>query len=277
MGVDLVARASIQTMSVQLQPSSNLGFQRPLTQTVKRTLSVSNSNSQPVAFKVKTTAPKQYCVRPNSGRIEPGETVDVQVLLQPMKEDPPIGAKCRDKFLVQSAIITPDRETATLAEFWSITEKDKSFISEQKIRCVFLPKPTETLAESPHEVDGSPAPGNESFEVTPVTPSKGATPQTNGIGASVAGAGTAAGSAALAGAQGKDSGAELANARGEIERLKAELSAAGSGLRQRAAPAAEKAHGAALEVKQKAEASGMSLSTVVALVLLVFLLTWWFF
>lgn len=50
----------------------------PLTQLVKRSLQVSNPNNQPVAFKVKTTAPKQYCVRPNSGRIEPGEKVEVQ-------------------------------------------------------------------------------------------------------------------------------------------------------------------------------------------------------
>lgn len=30
----------------------------PLTQHVKRTLTISNPNTQPVAFKVKTTAPK---------------------------------------------------------------------------------------------------------------------------------------------------------------------------------------------------------------------------
>lgn len=29
-------------------------------------------------FKVKTTAPKQYCVRPNAGRIEPKSQVEVQ-------------------------------------------------------------------------------------------------------------------------------------------------------------------------------------------------------
>lgn len=54
----------------------------PLTQLVKRSLQVSNPNNQPVAFKVKTTAPKQYCVRPNSGRIEPGEKVEVQGWLE---------------------------------------------------------------------------------------------------------------------------------------------------------------------------------------------------
>lgn len=37
-----------------------------------------NPNPEPVAFKVKTTAPKQYCVRPNSGRIEANGSVDVQ-------------------------------------------------------------------------------------------------------------------------------------------------------------------------------------------------------
>lgn len=33
-----------------------------------------------------------------------------------MKEDPAPGAKCRDKFLVQSVIITPEREDVPLAE-----------------------------------------------------------------------------------------------------------------------------------------------------------------
>jgi len=124
-----------------LQPDSALAFHRPLTATVKRTLTVSNSNASPVIFKVKTTAPKQYCVRPNSGRIEPGETVEVQVLLQPMKEDPPASYKCKDKFLVQSATVSPNHESlGGLPEMWSAIEKeDKSAIHEQKIRCAFLP------------------------------------------------------------------------------------------------------------------------------------------
>lgn len=42
------------------------------------------------------------------------------MLLQPMKEDPAPGAKCRDKFLVQSVVVTPDREANTLAELVSL-------------------------------------------------------------------------------------------------------------------------------------------------------------
>lgn len=33
------------------------------------------------------------------------------VLLQAMKEDPPLDAKCRDKFLVQSVIIPADKDS----------------------------------------------------------------------------------------------------------------------------------------------------------------------
>ncbi len=50
----------------------------PFTQLVKEILIVRNPNSEPVAFKIKTTAPKQYCVRPNSGRIEANQSVEVQ-------------------------------------------------------------------------------------------------------------------------------------------------------------------------------------------------------
>jgi hypothetical protein len=63
-------------MSVEIDPVE-LGFHRPFTQEVSQILKIKNPNHTPVAFKVKTTAPKQYCVRPNSGRIEPGKEVEV--------------------------------------------------------------------------------------------------------------------------------------------------------------------------------------------------------
>ncbi|KAI5776186.1 PapD-like protein [Geopyxis carbonaria] len=125
-------------MSIELEPSE-LSFQRPFTREVTQTLHIRNSNYDPVAFKVKTTAPKQYCVRPNSGRIESGKEVEVQVLLQAMKNDPPTDFKCRDKFLVQSVPITADREAVNVQEIWSLVEKnEKSAIQEKKIRVVYL-------------------------------------------------------------------------------------------------------------------------------------------
>ena len=39
-----------------------------------------------------------------------------KVLLQAMREDPPPDARCRDKFLVQSVAITPDRDLANIID-----------------------------------------------------------------------------------------------------------------------------------------------------------------
>jgi len=125
-------------MSVELTPQE-LGFKRPFNHEVTETLKLGNPNNAPVAFKVKTTAPKQYCVRPNSGIIPPGSSVEVSVLLQAMKEDPPLDAKCRDKFLVQSVLTTSD-SADNVANIWQNVEKTaKSSIQERKIRVNFLP------------------------------------------------------------------------------------------------------------------------------------------
>ncbi|KAF2399197.1 VAMP-associated protein [Trichodelitschia bisporula] len=140
-------------MSVELDPAE-LHFKRPFQREVSQVLKLRNPNSVPVAFKVKTTAPKQYCVRPNSGRIEPGAEEEVQVLLQAMKEDPPLDYKCRDKFLVQSVGVPAGRDFNN----WShIEQTDRTLIQEKKIRVAFLPaddstpaKPNGFREETPH-------------------------------------------------------------------------------------------------------------------------------
>ncbi|CAG8601086.1 4252_t:CDS:2, partial [Acaulospora colombiana] len=140
----------------------------------KEILIVRNPNLQPVAFKVKTTAPKQYCVRPNSGRIEANQSVEVQVILQPMKEDPPPDFKCKDKFLVQSVAITPERETLSLQELWSTIEKEaKNSIKENKIRCVYLPPvtPVGNNLPSASPPPNLPLPPQPSVPVRPASPS----------------------------------------------------------------------------------------------------------
>ncbi|KAH6912907.1 PapD-like protein [Coprinopsis sp. MPI-PUGE-AT-0042] len=135
-------------MSVSLTPPNTLGFRRPLTQLVKRSLTITNNNSLPVAFKVKTTAPKLYCVRPNSGRVEPGESLEVAVMLQAMKDEPPLNSKCKDKFLIQSTIITPDKETMSLQDIWASTDaNEEGKVHQQKLRVTYLPAEGQTLEE----------------------------------------------------------------------------------------------------------------------------------
>jgi hypothetical protein len=100
----------------------------------------------------------RYCVRPNAGRIEPGSQFDVTVLLQAMKSEPPADAKCRDKFLVQSVSITPDKEFAGVSTVLETTEKAQ--LQERKIRVNWLAAGGET--------DGA----TDSARLAAVTPSK---------------------------------------------------------------------------------------------------------
>lgn len=152
-------------MSVEIEPQE-LGFHRPFTVEVLENLKIRNPGSQPVAFKVKTTAPKQYCVRPNSGRVEPNREVEVQVILQALKQEPPPGTKCRDKFLVQSVAITPDKIFANLASIWDTI--DKSAVQEKKIRVSFLDPKSSPAADTTVSTPNRNAPAN-GVDATPDT------------------------------------------------------------------------------------------------------------
>ncbi|KAF9013237.1 PapD-like protein [Cyathus striatus] len=124
-------------MSVSLNPPNTLGFRRPLTTTVKRSLFITNHNSLPL-----------YCVRPNSGRVEPGDVVEVAVMLQALREEPPLNAKCKDKFLIQSTVITPEKETLPLSEIWVAQDtNDDKQVYQQKLRVAYLPAEGQTLEE----------------------------------------------------------------------------------------------------------------------------------
>ncbi|XP_057190010.1 VAMP (vesicle-associated membrane protein)-associated protein A, like [Triplophysa rosa] len=114
-----------------LEPSSDLKFKGPFTDVVTANLKLKNPSDRRVCFKVKTTAPRRYCVRPNSGIIEPGATLTISVMLQPFEYDP--NEKSKHKFMVQSIFAPPnitDPETV-----WKEAKPDD--LMDSKLRCVF--------------------------------------------------------------------------------------------------------------------------------------------
>lgn len=60
----------------------------PFTSSVVSYIKLTNPSDSKVCFKIKTTAPKRYCVRPNSGILEPQSFVEVagNVWIQLMKQ-----------------------------------------------------------------------------------------------------------------------------------------------------------------------------------------------
>ncbi|KAL3481598.1 VAMP-associated protein [Aspergillus californicus] len=282
-------------MSVLLDPPE-LGFKRPFNREVCQILHLNNNNPDAVVFKVKTTAPKHYCVRPNSGRIEPGKHVEVQVLLQAMKDEPASDAKCKDKFLVQTVAVTKEMEFANVG---SIFEKaTKSAVQERKIRVNWL-APDEDSSDKQEEQNGttthddelpaysSPkgdyetpatALGKSSSETSPLAPPdfsesvqrEFSTPHVNESKAT-----SARSPISASGKSEYDS--RLSEANAQIQRLKEKL--ADQGLRQRKIGGETERSPAALvqHQAQSIEAAGVSVKIVASLCLLSFLIAYLFF
>jgi hypothetical protein len=76
------APARTLTMAAVDVAPEELRFRFVLGKQMLSTMTVTNSSPQRVAFKVKTTAPKKYVVRPSSGVVEANSTQAVQVIMQ---------------------------------------------------------------------------------------------------------------------------------------------------------------------------------------------------
>ncbi|XP_053540212.1 vesicle-associated membrane protein-associated protein B/C isoform X2 [Ictalurus punctatus] len=129
-----------------LEPQHELKFRGPFTDVVTTTLKLANPTDRNVCFKVKTTAPRRYCVRPNSGVIEAGTSVNVSVMLQPFDYDP--NEKSKHKFMVQSLMAPPDM--TDMEGLWKEAKPEE--LMDSKLRCVFE-MPNEN--EKTHDMDTS--------------------------------------------------------------------------------------------------------------------------
>ncbi|KAI7897035.1 PapD-like protein [Mucor mucedo] len=125
-------------MSIKLDLENSISFERPLTRVVKKNIRIENPHDTPLAFKVKTTAPKLYCVRPNSDIIPPRGIAEVQIMLQALKEEPALDAKCKDKFLILSTLVEGPLTTMNVTDLWNYVEREqKGSIKERKLRCTY--------------------------------------------------------------------------------------------------------------------------------------------
>lgn len=84
---------------------------------------------------MKTTAPKFYCVRPNAAVVQPGETIQIQVILLGLGKEPSPDFKCRDKFLVITLPAPYGLGDRQVADVWHELEtKFKHEAVSKKIR-----------------------------------------------------------------------------------------------------------------------------------------------
>lgn len=104
---------------------------------------LTNPTEHVILFKIKTTAPKKYCVRPNCGVLEPKDTIEITIVLQPFIFE--AAEKNKHKFMVQSMIM-PEGDVH-IDTVWK--DCNPQNLMDSKLRCVFeLPEEKEmTLSE----------------------------------------------------------------------------------------------------------------------------------
>ncbi|KAJ6415669.1 hypothetical protein OIU84_004465 [Salix udensis] len=112
-------------------------------------LKVANNTEHHVAFKVKTTSPKKYFVRPNTGVIQPWDCCIIRVTLQAQREYPP-DMHCKDKFLLQSTIMPPHADVDELPPDTFNKDSDGKVIHDMKLRVLYIP-PSSTQGNSEDE------------------------------------------------------------------------------------------------------------------------------
>lgn len=150
-GVDV---ALAPNSSVTLEPADSLAFRLQAQAAPQAVLTIRNvSDERKIAFKVKTTRPLRYLVRPNQGLLPPNGVASIMVILQQkdcdelLRLDPSERQLSNDKFLVQSLFVDDSfyelvktksaKEMADeLTNMWAHTDKKALF--NKKLRCRFL-------------------------------------------------------------------------------------------------------------------------------------------
>ena len=133
---------------VRLHPAHEITFYTSTECEVLQTLTMTNTVNDTVAYKIKSTSPENFRVRPSTGAVPPGDSIEVQIYLQPGHE---LTAAAKDKFLIQSAIV-PEQEKYDFSSLWSGISK--SDILEQRLKCRYAEHP-EPSQNSPSVSTGS--------------------------------------------------------------------------------------------------------------------------
>ncbi|KAL9248062.1 hypothetical protein vseg_021425 [Gypsophila vaccaria] len=124
---------------LEIQPRE-LRFVLEANKQSKSSILLVNKTDQYVAFKVKTTSPKKYCVRPNVGVVLPNGTYEFVVIMQAPKEIP-ADLTCKDKFLIQNTIVPEGTGDDNITSEMFSRENGR-FIEERKLRVIHsIPTP----------------------------------------------------------------------------------------------------------------------------------------
>ncbi|XP_077001431.1 motile sperm domain-containing protein 2 isoform X1 [Tamandua tetradactyla] len=124
---------------LHISPAEELYFGTTESGEKKTLMVLTNVTKNIVAFKVRTTAPEKYRVKPSNSSCEPGASVDIIV-----SPHGGLTVSAQDRFLIMAAEMEQSSGTgpAELAQFWKEVPRNK--VMEHRLRChiVESSKPT---------------------------------------------------------------------------------------------------------------------------------------
>ncbi|KAA8588075.1 hypothetical protein FQN60_001269, partial [Etheostoma spectabile] len=138
--------STFKGLLLDVSPAEELSFGSGETEK-KSLIILNNVTKNQVAFKVRTTAPEKYRVKPSNSSCDPGASVDIVVSLHGGSQASP-----QDRFLVMAAEMD-NAVSQELSQFWKEVPKTK--VMEHRLRCHVLesvkPQTLTPLRDSPVE------------------------------------------------------------------------------------------------------------------------------
>lgn len=118
---------------LRIIPQNNIVFTKSGNELVGN-VEIINIHKEPVTYKIKTTAPEKFRVRPSTGVLSPGANVTINVVLQHGHQ---VMALNREKFLVMCMAFTHDLSTSSqdLADLWKNTPPSSASVEQHRLKC----------------------------------------------------------------------------------------------------------------------------------------------
>ncbi|CAI4055964.1 hypothetical protein SUVZ_02G0260 [Saccharomyces uvarum] len=141
-----------------------LAFKAPLNEQSTEYIKLENDGDKRLIFKVRTSAPKSYCVRPNVAIIEAHESAEVQIVFVglPKSTTEDEISQRRDKFLIVTLPVPTDyadmNDSILLSNWANLEEQYKDDMVFQKVKVSYsaMPsqKPSDRQSSSPAKEQG---------------------------------------------------------------------------------------------------------------------------
>lgn len=118
---------------LRIVPQNSIAFTKSGTELVGN-VEIYNIDARPVTYKIKTTAPEKFRVRPSTGVLSPGANITINVVLLQSQQ---MNTLNREKFLVMCMSLGNDMSTAShdLAELWKNTSANSASVEQHRLKC----------------------------------------------------------------------------------------------------------------------------------------------